>query len=315
MSQPPDQPPPRRGQTRRGELPAPPNIAVNRLEHDADDDGIRRRPPHHIDYLHAPNASSGCSLWLLGLLGLVTVVALFAANLPTLQTITNAVTMRISDSTSGTSTAPEAINPPTSDTTNIGSDTPESAVVLARLQQIARLVTVEQHYTERLEYGPTADDNTAQPLASLMGQILQGFGLDATELMRDTITVVLVTDVQAGVDLSQLRDGDLVVSTDGTSVQVTLPASALFAVAINSERSIIEQRTTKQRIRPNQPLSGDTHTTALALTLPQACDAGVMVAAAEHAKIDVQRLLSFIGFTQVDVIAPVGECRMPASME
>ena len=309
MSQPPDQPPPRRGHTRRGELPEPPSITINRLEHDADHH-LDRRPAPHIDYLHTPTTTNGCSLWLLGLLGLATVVALFASNVTVMQSVTDA--LRLTDDPPSEQAPLTSVLP---DTNAPSSDLPDAALMLTRLQSIGRMVTVEQRYTERLDYVPAASDDTTQSLATLTSQVLQGLGLDAGELMRDAITVVLVTDLQAGVDLSQLRDSDLVISADGTGVQVTLPASTLFVAVINAERSSVEQRTTKQRIRPNQPLSGDTHTTALALTLPQACDAGVMAAAAENAKIDVQRLLSFVGFTQVEVIAPVGECRMPASME
>ena len=310
MQRPPDQPPPRRGTTRPGELPPPPSITVQRIEHDYDDEFPGARAPERHE---ATAFGNGCTVWLVGLLGLVTVLALVSTNL---GSILPAVGLFVGQLTPAEPVATTATGPaPTANViTVVVTPTPiviDRGVLLRRTQNLNRLITVTNTYDDRLERAVTSSDPNTQQLVNTIDSMIKGFGLDVQELTRDSITMVIYADVEAGVDLSKLQEDDFLIDPDGKGIRINLPPSEVFNVAINNKLSYVEQRTTKLLARPQKELESEVRLLAEELTLRKACELGIMYVAADNAETNVRRLFEFAGFERVDVNAPAGDCVAP----
>src|SRR5581483_776040 len=61
-------------------------------------------------------------------------------------------------------------------------------------------------------------------------------------LLGDRLLLIASGEVVAGVDLSKLRDSDVVISPDGKSIQLKLPPSEIFSKSLNNDRTRVYDR-------------------------------------------------------------------------
>ncbi|MBM4413525.1 MAG: DUF4230 domain-containing protein [Chloroflexi bacterium] len=303
----PEQP---RGNTRRGELPPPPRITLNRLD-DTDDDA----PPllaRERDYPIAPTPNS-CTVWLMLLVGVAAVAAIIMMNLATILPLIGQLRAQITPALP-VATAPAGTAPSPEIITVMITPTPvviDRGMILRRTQNLSRLVTVKNTYDDRIERAVTSSDATTQNVVNTVDEIIKGFGLDVQELTRDSITMVIYANVEAGVDLAKLTESDLIIDADGKGIRINLPPTEVFSIAVDNKLSYVEQRTTRFLARPKKELESETRQLAENLALKKACELGIMFVAADNAEENVRRLFEFAGFERIDVNAPAGDCIAP----
>jgi hypothetical protein len=303
----PEQP---RGNTKRGELPPPPRISRNRL--DQDDEGPPLLP-HERDYPVAPTPN-GCTVWLMILVGLAAVGAIIMMNLSTILPFVGQLQSQITPALPVATAPADSAAPTPQIITIMITPTPvviDRGMILRRTQNLSRLVTVKNTYDDRIERAVTSSGNTTQSLINTVDALINGFGLDAQELTRDSITMVIYADVEAGVDLAKLSEADLIIDADGKGIRINLPPTEVFSININNKLSYVEQRTTRFLARPQKELESETRLLAENLALQKACELGIMFVAADNAEENMRRLFEFAGFERVDINAPAGDCIAP----
>lgn len=304
----PEQP---RGTTKRGELPPPPLISRNRIGDD-DDDQLPRLPRDR-DFTIAP-APNGCTVWLMMSVGVAAVAAIIMMNLGTILPFIGQIQSQITPALP-VATAPAGAAAPTPQIITIMiTPTPvviDRGMILRRTQNLSRLTTVKNTYDDRIERAVTSSDNTTQTIVNNIDEIIKGFGLDVQELTRDSITMVIYADVEAGVDLAKLTEADIEIDADGKGIRIKLPPTEVFSININNKLSYVEQRTTRFLARPNKELESETRQLAANMALKKACELGIMFVAAENAEDNMRRLFEFAGFERVAINAPAGNCIAP----
>lgn len=304
----PEQP---RGTTKRGELPPPPLISRNRI--DDDDDDQLPRLPRDRDFTIAP-APNGCTVWLMMSVGVAAVAAIIMMNLGTILPFIGQIQSQITPALP-VATAPAGAAAPTPQIITIMiTPTPvviDRGMILRRTQNLSRLTTVKNTYDDRIERAVTSSDNTTQTIVNNIDEIIKGFGLDVQELTRDSITMVIYADVEAGVDLAKLTEADIEIDADGKGIRIKLPPTEVFSININNKLSYVEQRTTRFLARPNKELESETRQLAANMALKKACELGIMFVAAENAEDNMRRLFEFAGFERVAINAPAGNCIAP----
>ncbi len=303
----PEQP---RGNTKRGELPPPPRISRNRLD---DDDEGPSLLPRERDYTIAP-APNGCTVWLMLLLGIVAVGAIVMMNLATILPFVGQLQAQITPALPVATAPALGIEPTPRIITIMITPTPvviDRGMILRRTQNLSRLVTVKNTYDDRVERAVTSSDTTVQSAVNTVDEIIKGFGLDVQELTRDSITMVIYADVEAGVDLSKLTESDLIIDADGKGIRINLPSTEIFSIRIDNKLSYVEQRTTRLLARPNKELESETRQLAENMALKKACELGIMFVAADNAEENMRRLFEFAGFERVDVNVSAGDCIAP----
>ncbi|MFN5058511.1 MAG: DUF4230 domain-containing protein [Chloroflexota bacterium] len=303
----PEQP---RGNTKRGELPPPPRISRNRL--DDDDDGPPLLPRER-DYPIAPTPN-GCTVWLMILVGLAAVGAIVMMNLSTILPFFGQIQAQITPELPVATTTADGVAPTPQIITIMITPTPvviDRGMILRRTQNLSRLTTVKNTYDNRIERAVTSSGDTTQSMVNMVDQIIKGFGLDVQELTRDSITMVIYANVEAGVDLAKLNESDLIIDADGKGIRINLPPTEIFSISIDNKLSYVEQRTTRFLARPQKELESETRQLAENMALKKACELGIMFVAADNAEESMRRLFEFAGFERVDVNVAAGDCIAP----
>lgn len=131
-------------------------------------------------------------------------------------------------------------------------------------------------------------------------------------LLGERLLLIASGDVVAGVDLSKLTARDVIISPDGASVTLTLPASEIFSARLNNERTRVYDRQTRLLTQltggqdPN--LETQARQEAERQILAAACEYGIMQRAADEAKRSMEQFLRLLEFEQITVIATPGPC-------
>jgi uncharacterized protein DUF4230 len=118
-------------------------------------------------------------------------------------------------------------------------------------------------------------------------------------LVGDKLMLVAHGEVIAGVDLSQLKSGD--VSVSGNSVQVRLPQAQVLTTRIDNGRTRVYSRTTGLLIQADPNLESQVRLTAEQQFAQAALSDGVLDKARQNARTSVSALLYGLGFQKVDV--------------
>ena len=136
---------------------------------------------------------------------------------------------------------------------------------------------------------------------------------DALDMfLGERLLLIASGDVVAGVDLSKLTERDVIISPDGASVTLTLPASEIFSARLNNERTRVYDRQTRLLTQltggqdPN--LETQARQEAERQILAAACENGIMQRAADEAKRSMEQFLRLLEFEQITVIATPGPC-------
>jgi hypothetical protein len=159
---------------------------------------------------------------------------------------------------------------------------PSPATIILQVRSLSRLETAS--YT--IEKVITAE--TGQDALSFI------FG--------DRLLFVAHGQVIAGVDLSQMREGDITV-TDDDRVVVAMPEAEIFIVTLDNEQSYVYDRETGI-LGLNQDLETAARQAAEEEILNAALEGGILEMANENARAYMEHLILGFGFQEVIFIDP-----------
>ena len=118
-------------------------------------------------------------------------------------------------------------------------------------------------------------------------------------LVGDKLLLIAHGEVIAGVDLGQLKAGD--VSVNGDAVQVRLPAPQVLTTRIDNGRSRIYSRTTGLLVAADPNLESEVRLAAEEQITQAALSDGILDKARQNARTSVTALLYGFGFRKVDL--------------
>jgi hypothetical protein len=118
-------------------------------------------------------------------------------------------------------------------------------------------------------------------------------------LVGDKLILVAHGEVIAGVDLQQLKPGD--VSVNGDSVHVHLPTAQVFTTRIDNGQTKVFSRSTGLLVNPDVDLESQVRQAAEQQITQAALDDGILTKAHTNAQSAVSALLYGLGFHKVDV--------------
>jgi len=155
-----------------------------------------------------------------------------------------------------------------------------TATILRQVQTLSQLVTVK-YVMEKVEI---LEDPSTNPLR---------------QMLPDNTRVILVAHgiVKAGVDLAQLKPGDLRIS--GKKVEVHLPPAQITDAYLDEKQTQVIEHTTGFLRSFNKDLEQNTRQNALDGIRRAARNSGILKEAADRAQNQVSHLLQSLGFEEV----------------
>ena len=173
-------------------------------------------------------------------------------------------------------------NPRDSYTVNLNSQT-----VIKQIESLNRLETAS--YTiEKI-----VDVQTA-------GTRLQQF------LYGDRILLIAYGQVIAGFDLGKVSESDITVTEDRLTVQ--MPAPEILVTRLDSEKTRVYDRDSGLLTKGDQNLESEARKEAETVIRKAACEGGILDEATKNAKQQLEAQFSGLGFSEVTVNVPKGEC-------
>jgi hypothetical protein len=155
-----------------------------------------------------------------------------------------------------------------------------SPTVVEKIRQLSRLETVEYSLDKIVE-------------GNRQSAYLPDF------LAGEKLLLVAHGEVIAGIDLGQLKAGDVVVN--GDTVHVRLPAAQILTTRIDNGRTRVYSRTTGLLVPSDPNLESEVRLTAEQQIAQAALDDGILDKARQNARTSVTALLYGLGFRTVEV--------------
>ena len=124
------------------------------------------------------------------------------------------------------------------------------------------------------------------------------FGLIEAE---DAILLVAAGDVIAGVDLAELRDGDVEIDAARTSARIRLPPPKILSARLDNERTYVHTRRTDTLAQRKESLETRARTEAERSIVEAAKQSGILERARQSAKRSVETLVRSLGYAEVVV--------------
>ncbi len=118
---------------------------------------------------------------------------------------------------------------------------------------------------------------------------------------EDSILLVAAADVIAGVDLSEMRDGDVVVEPDAKRAVITLPPARVLSARLDNQRTYVVRRETDLLARRHESLETRARREAEQTLERSALEAGLLTRAERNARQTVEALVRSLGYTQVQI--------------
>lgn len=169
-----------------------------------------------------------------------------------------------------------------------------AAAVVQRVQQLNRLETTSYTVEKVIEAG--IQGNTFEDI-----------------LFGDRLLLIAHGTVEAGLDLRNLTEDDIIVSADGSAVTVRLPPVEIFSASLDNSRTRVYDRQQGLLAPSNRDLETQARQAAEDEILRGACEGGVLENAQADSERAIEQLLSLLEFDQVVVeSAPVPNC--PSSL-
>ena len=152
--------------------------------------------------------------------------------------------------------------------------------VVERIRQLSRLETVDYSIDKIVE-------------GERHSLLLPNF------LVGDKMLLVAHGEVIAGVDLSQLKDGD--VAVNGDAVRVKLPKAEVLTTRIDNQRTKVYSRTTGVLVAADPDLETEVRKAAEEQIAQAAVTDGILEKAGANARGSISALLKGLGFKTVVV--------------
>ena len=177
-----------------------------------------------------------------------------------------------------------AASPPLLPSTSQPAPTPLPAptVTITGIRSAAELATVEYQAVAEVPNERVPDD-----FRRVLG-------------VRERILLIVYGNVKAGFDLSKLREDDL--WTDGTRVQLHLPAPEILSTDIDYQRTHVVYYEKSLLIQHDPNLGQETMKTAEDAIQQAALEADVLENAAKYGQLYFENFLRSLGFTEVQVV-------------
>jgi hypothetical protein len=166
--------------------------------------------------------------------------------------------------------------------------------IVLRVQQLQRLETTSYTIENVIEAGR------------------EGSNVITDQFQRDRILLIARGRVTAGIDLRDLSEEDVMVSSDGMTLTVNLPPVQIFSVTLDNEDTRVYDRDTGLFAEENQNLETQARQEAEDRILETACEDGIMQRAQEDSQRAMEQFLSLLEFENVQVVAAnVPACEPP----
>jgi hypothetical protein len=121
---------------------------------------------------------------------------------------------------------------------------------------------------------------------------------------KDTLLLVAVGDVVAGVDLARLHDDDVRVDGPSKSVRVRLPAPEVISSTLDEHATHVYSRSTDVLAARNEQLEGQARLAAEEQMRKAAIDQGIIERARASAGRTIVALLHSLGYVNVELSWP-----------
>lgn len=159
---------------------------------------------------------------------------------------------------------------------------PPPTVTIAGIRAAAELATVEY-----LAVAEVPNERVPDDFRQYLG-------------IREQILLIAYGEVKAGFDLSKLREDDL--WTDGTRVQLHLPAPEILSTSIDFERTHVVFYQKSLLVEHDPTLGQETLDIAEDAIQKAAIEAEVLENAGRYGQLFFENFLRSLGFTEVQVI-------------
>jgi hypothetical protein len=176
--------------------------------------------------------------------------------------------------------APDATATPTAVPTSTVIPPPE--VTVTDIRAAAELTTVEYQTVAEIQ-GARVPDDFRQYLG-----------------VKEQVLLLAYGDVRAGFDLSRLSAGDL--WTDGTRVQLHLPAPEILSTSIDYERTHAVYHRGTLLMSRDINWEGEIFEAAQNSIKQEAIDSGILEDATRYGQLYFENFLRTMGFTDVQVL-------------
>lgn len=150
--------------------------------------------------------------------------------------------------------------------------------VITAVRDLARLESAEFHVEKVIELKDTQ--------RRLMGMLTA----------EDAMLLVAAGDVVAGVDLTKLRDGDVVVNELDNTVQIRLPRAEVFSARLDARHTYVHSRKTDTLARRNEQLEARARVHAEEAIEEAAVSGGILKRADRNARAALSTLVRAMGF-------------------
>jgi len=155
--------------------------------------------------------------------------------------------------------------------------------VIVAVRDLARLEAAQYHLERVID---------------LREQQSRFFGLVESE---DAILLVAAGDVTAGVDLTLLRDGDVIVDPVKGEATILLPPAQVLSTRLDNERTYVHTRRTDVLAQRRENLETRARQEAERTLQQAAVEGGVLARAQRNAERTVETLVRSLGYTKVSV--------------
>jgi len=155
--------------------------------------------------------------------------------------------------------------------------------VIVAVRDLARLESAQYHLERVID---------------LREQQSRFFGLVESE---DAILLVAAGDVTAGVDLTLLRDGDVIVDPVKGEATILLPPAQVLSTRLDNERTYVHTRRTDVLAQRRENLETRARQEAERTLQQAAVEGGVLARAQRNAERTVETLVRSLGYTKVSV--------------
>jgi hypothetical protein len=177
---------------------------------------------------------------------------------------------------------------------------------------IASLLRDEPEPDETLVIRPTADVVVAvrdlarlesasyhvERVIDLSSHQRRVFGLVQAE---DSILLVAAADVVAGVDLTEMQDGDVVIDPEARRATITLPPARILSASLDNDRTYVHRRDTDLLARRHEALETQARQEAERTLEQAAIETGILERAQRNAARTVETLVRSLGYDEVEV--------------
>jgi len=159
----------------------------------------------------------------------------------------------------------------------------ESPDVIVAVRDLARLQTAEYHVERVIDMSERQS---------------RFFGLVDT---ADEILLVAAADVTAGVDLTRMADGDIMIEPDERRATITLPHAEIFSAHLDNERTYVHTRNTGALAARSDHLETQARREAESSLRASAEEAGILERAETNAERAIATLVRSLGYDEVVV--------------